>query len=316
MRELESLRPGQRAILRALAEPRSSYGDVATRLDTTPDAVRRVAREALEDIAGRPEALDEEVRRLLTDFALGQATPGERSAALARLERSDAARGWITRAFAGLPPALRRATVPALRADEAPAERTGSGPADGEGSGRGAGERDGWVRRAGDGSRRDGSGSRRRDLLLGGALACLGLLGGSVLGSKALLGGGAEPPRERRASTPAAPLRVERQLRLVPPAGGAGAGIAVVSARGEVRELLVQARLPRRAAGRIFELRLSRGAGASRSLGSARTDARGNLRAARPLPADWRRFAALDVALVGAGDAVPALRAGPLSPVA
>ena len=57
MSELESLRPGQRAILRALAEPRSSYGDVATRLGTTPEAVRRVAREALEDIAGRPDAL-------------------------------------------------------------------------------------------------------------------------------------------------------------------------------------------------------------------------------------------------------------------
>ena len=75
-----------------------------------------------------------------------------------------------------------------------------------------------------------------------------------------------------------------------------------------MRELLVQARLPRTAAGRTFELRLSRRGGAALALGSARADARGNLAAARPLPADWRRFAALDVAPADGDDARPALR--------
>jgi hypothetical protein len=82
-------------------------------------------------------------------------------------------------------------------------------------------------------------------------------------------------------------------MRLRPAGSAVGAGIAVVAARGVRREVLVQARLA--SGGGRYELRLSGGGGESRSLGVLRADARGNLRAALPLPADYRSFATLDL---------------------
>jgi hypothetical protein len=288
MADLDTLRPGQRAILRSLGEPGSSYADVAVRLGTTPDAVRRVAREALEDLAGRPPEVEEGWRQRLADFALGQASAPDRAAALAQLERSAAARAWTGRAIDALPPKLRRASLPVVGG--APPPRRAPRPPP---------------------SRRR---VRRRELLAGGLLAVLGAgaAGWAVL----------RPDADEEAAGPrrrAGPLRVERQLRLTAAAVGAGAGIAVVVARAGRRELLVQARFPDAPRGRSYELRLSGGEARPRSLGAVRVDGRGNLRAARPLPADWRAHARVELAPAGqaaAGVSGSLAAAPPAAPVA
>jgi hypothetical protein len=274
MPDLGTLRPGQQAILRSLSEPGSSYADVARRLETTPDGVRRVAREALEGIAGRPSQVDEAWRQRLTDFALGQSTSDERAEVLAKLDRSAAARAWTARAVEGLPPALRHASLPPIRPAEPPSAAA-------------------RRRRGGRGARAEG-GTRRREFLLG----ALAALGAALVAGLALLRAAGPERVERPAGGGAGVLRVERQVRLESTGEVVGAGIAVVAARGARREILVQARVTSSTGGR-YELRLSREGGEPRSLGAVRADERGNLRAALRLPGDYRSYGTLDLVRVG-----------------
>lgn len=135
--------------------------------------------------------------------------------------------------------------------------------------------------------------ARRRFVVLLGALAL-------VLATVGLWASSRDErpaPGEASSTAPGRPerARIERQVALEPSRGETGAGIIAVSRGGGGRQLVVQARLRPSRPGERYELWLYRSKTAARSLGARPTDARGNYRAAVPLPADYASYPAIDL---------------------
>ncbi len=138
MSRVEDLPPDLRAVLSLLVGRHQRYGEIATMLSIEERAVHDRAHAGLALLAPRQaRELSAAQREQVGEYLLSQAPPAQRSAALAYLESSAAARSWA-RALAGELAPLASGELPAIpTGGSPPGERIANGAA-GDGVGVGA----------------------------------------------------------------------------------------------------------------------------------------------------------------------------------
>ncbi len=93
MASLESLPADQRAVLQLVLQRHHSYDDIAGLLRIDPAAVRDRAHTAV-DALGPQTGVPDEQRILISDYLLGQLSPGQSEEARGRLAESASERAW------------------------------------------------------------------------------------------------------------------------------------------------------------------------------------------------------------------------------
>jgi hypothetical protein len=129
---LESLAPARRAVLVLLASQNRSYSDIARLLATDESDIRARAFVAAEELlAGAVPAPEEDVRRRLVDYALGQQSVSERQRTREMLAESPVALAWLAELEQALglsePPARSEPAATGDSAPPAPSEPAATG---------------------------------------------------------------------------------------------------------------------------------------------------------------------------------------------
>jgi hypothetical protein len=297
MATFDQLSAEQRAIIELVLKQGKSYEALGEMLAMPRERVQALARQSLLKLSPVSAAgVDAEWRGQIADYLLQQQSGEESTATRGHLRRSEGARAWsrsvldsldqfydpanlptIPDGDGGAPPAARPSWRSELReklpskeapADESSEERKGLSP-----------EAKAVV--------------RRRQIAAAAALGLVALLALLVWPIGLLSGGDddKETPTQTRRASP----RVVGQLLLQPVEGAKGTGVAVIAARGEKRQLIVQARLPATPNGEAYEVWLYNSDRDARSLGAQITDRRGMFQGAGTLPEDIARYKFIDV---------------------
>jgi anti-sigma-K factor RskA len=302
MPTFDQLPAEQRAIIELVVQRGRSYDALADALQITPSRVRELAHDALVELSPRTaERVDPERRAQIADYVLNQQSSAEAKATQSHLKRSESGRMWTLSLLDSLEHMYEDGTAPEVPAAEAAeAERP-------RGRER---ERDRGRRRgAAAPSRRERERPRRepkrrdekltpdaeravRNRRLAGVIGGLLILGAIVAVALTLLID--TEVHEARAPT----TRVVGQLLLNPlERGSDNQGIAIIAQRGDVRSLIVQARLKRTQKDQAYEVWLYNSDKDAVSLGAQVTDAQGNYQGAGRLPAPLDRYKYIDVSL-------------------
>jgi hypothetical protein len=125
MASLESLPADQRAVLQLVLQRHRSYYDIAGLLRIDPAAVRDRAHAAV-DALGPQTGVPDEQRILISDYLLGQLSPGQSDEARDRLAESASERAWARVVASQLAP-LASGPLPEIPA-EASAAAAVTGP--------------------------------------------------------------------------------------------------------------------------------------------------------------------------------------------
>jgi hypothetical protein len=278
MTRIDELPPDRRAVLSLILRRRKSYAEIAAALEIAEVEVREQALDALEELAGAAAgALDASERERIGDYLLAQQSPAERLVTYDELEGSAQAREFAQTVAAelssissatlpdipgdadGAPavtaPPRRRRTKPAAataRADNGaplpevveeppapPTPRTVSRPQPPKRA------RDARVAASGLPSSRLG-GAIVLALIVIGAIVAIVLAtssGGGSAGAKR--GSSAAVSAGSTGATGAGQVRLNKQIRLSPPAGGSAVGAAaVLSEAGKYVVALAAEHLP------------------------------------------------------------------------
>jgi hypothetical protein len=289
MATFDQLSADQRAIVELVLQRGKSYQDLAGMLDMPEARVRELAREALVQLAPvSARRVDAEWRGQLADYILGQQAGPEATATRGHLRRSEAARAWARSLLDSLDSLYEEGARPSIPEGE-----------------RGRRERPRRERAAAAERRlrrpavRPLTAVQRRRLLAGGgALALLVLLIVLVWPVGVLTGGGGNDKGSSAASANAnvatCPTGI-KSIRKGP------AGLALIARRGGRNQLIVSASglqpnvIKRKRPQDAYEVWLYNSRTDARAVGAQVTDRRGNYQGAGLLPADYKRFACIDV---------------------
>lgn len=315
MPTFDQLPAEQKAIIELVVRLGRDYAGLSEDLGITPTRVRELAVDALIQLSPRTaNRVDEERRAELADYVLGQQSDSEAKATRDHLRRSEPGRAWTNSLLDSLEDMYadgKAPEVPEGDPDAAEEER----PARGRERERGAAVvrdrertrdrgRDRERARQRDRERPKREPARRgaltpdaeravRNRRIAAGVGALLLVAAAAIGLVALLSDG--ETFEARTSVQPKPVG---QLLLEPTErGGREQGIAIVAERGNVRDLIVQARLEPAKEGEAYEVWLYNSDRDAVSLGAQITDQQGNYQGAGRLPADIQRFRFIDVSL-------------------
>ena len=289
MATFDQLSPPQRAIVELLLKQGKTYAELSEVLSMPEARVRELARDALVQLApvsaGRVEA---DWRGQLADYILGQQTGPEATATRGHLRRSEPARAWARSLLDSLDSLYRDGSQPSIP----DAER---------------GRRERAVResrpkkeRVPRRERREGApreGIRRMLPALAGLLALLALLAVLVWPIGVLTGGdddGKKASAQSGSANAACPASAG-------PARQGPAGLALVAERGGRKQVIVQAAgmqpntIKNKRPQDAYEVWLYNSRTDARAIGAQVTDRRGNYQGAGVLPANFKRYACIDV---------------------
>ncbi len=283
MPSVDDLPPDQRAVLQLLLRQGKSYGDLASLLRISDDAVRERAHHALDGLG--PEdgsGLTEHRRDEIGDYLLGQQAASQRAGTRAYLEGSSSARTWARSVATQLRP-LAGDDLPEIPADDAEVD-----------------EAFGALQ-----ARRTAQADQQKSSRLGGVLllAGLGIAIAVILVIVLSSGGGSDSPS---VSTPAAStttatttptstaaVQALAQVNLVPPGGGSKPlGVASIVSQGTQRALAIGGQdLPRSTPTSFYAVWLYSTPGKAKLLGFAPSvKANGRLQALAAVPADLASY--------------------------
>jgi hypothetical protein len=284
----DQLSAPQRAIVELLLQRGKSYDELSGMLGMPETRVRELARDALVKLAPTSaRQVDSEWQGQIADYILGQQAGPESTATRGHLRRSEPARSWARSLLDSLESLYGdgdRPTIP--DAERGRRERPARAPRE---------KREARPRRR----RREGGARIGHPALLAaaGALAALVLVAVLVWPVGVLTG-----DDEKSATAGAAGQPNPAACPAQPTAARNGpAGLALVAERNGQKQVIVQAgRLPpNRAKGRrpldAYEVWLYNSPTDARPIGAQITDSRGGYQGAGILPADYRRFACIDV---------------------
>jgi hypothetical protein len=286
---LEQLSAEQRAIIELVLQRGTSYPELSDMLGMPETRVRELARDALVELAPSSAAqVDAEWRGQLADYILGQQAGPESSATRGHLRRSEAARAWARSLLDSLHSLYGETQPPSIPdAERGRRRRAAPSPSD-------AAEGAPLARRT-----RVRTPVERRRLLFGaGGLAVLALIV-LVWPVGALTGGGGNDKKTSAvsgsANVAACPSKVTSVRK------GAAAGLALAAQRSGRKQLIVQAAglqpntIKNKRPQDAYEVWLYNSPSDARAIGAQVTDTRGNYQGAGPLPANYRRYACIDV---------------------
>ncbi|MDQ4048589.1 MAG: anti-sigma factor [Actinomycetota bacterium] len=298
MATFDQLSAEQRAILELLLKQEKTYEGLGELLGMPVARVRELARQSLVTLSPVSAAtVDEEWRGQIADYLLQQQSGPEATATRGHLRRSEGARAWSRSVLDSLDQFYDPANLPTIP--------------DGDGAAPPA-PRPSWRAElreklpSWDGPRGDQGKERkelspaakalvqRRKIVAGAAtLGVVALLATLVWPLGLATGGGDDKEKPRQARRPAP--RVVGQLVLEPVEGARGTGVAVIAARGNQRELIVQARLRATRTNQAYEVWLYNSDRDARSVGAQVTDPQGRFQGAGPLPKEVNRYRFIDI---------------------
>jgi hypothetical protein len=281
MATFDQLSAEQRAIVELVVEQAKSYEELADMLGMPETRVRKLARDALVDLAPvSARHVEEDWRGQLADYVLGQQSGPEATATKGHLRRSEAARTWTRSLLDSLEQLYQNGSLPAIpEGERARRERGPRRLAAAGGGAAGAGRELTPEARAA---------VRRRRLLAGAAAGALLLLVIVLLWPIGVLTGDGDGDEGSQAGGSASG---DGQA-----ASGRPAGVAVVAERAGKRQLVVQAaNLPPNRQREAYEVWLYNSPRDARSVGAQVTDPRGTYQGAGPLPANFDNYRFIDV---------------------
>ena len=293
MATFDQLSADQKAIVELLLKQDKSYDELSDMLGMPVGRVRELARSALVSMSPvSARGVDEDWRGQVADYLLNQQSGPEATATRGHLRRSEAARAWSRSLLDSLDQFYDRTNLPTIPEGEPHAEaapRARRRPA--------ADESDDRPRTARGAPCRPplptscaAAGSSAQ------APASVLLLLIVLVWPVGLLTGGDDDKKDASADS-SKQVKLEGQLLLKPVEGNANnaAGLAVIAARGDDRQLIVQARLPASKNREAYEVWLYNSPTDAKSLGAQVTDKDGNFQGAGPLPEDYKKYKFIDI---------------------
>ncbi|MFN2617357.1 MAG: sigma factor-like helix-turn-helix DNA-binding protein [Thermoleophilaceae bacterium] len=290
MATFDQLSAPQRAIIELVLQRGKTYDELSGMLGMPEARVRELARDALVKLAPvSARQVDEEWQGQLADYILGQQAGPESTATRGHLRRSESARSWARSLLDSLETLYEDGAEPSIPdAERGRRER----PA------RPAREKPVKPRRERpEGERRFG---RRALLAAAGILAALALVAVLVWPVGVLTGDNGKDTKN--ASAGGSPNVAACPSRSTPARSGP-AGLALIAERSGRKQVIVQAgRLPpNRLKGKrpqdAYEVWLYNSPSDARAIGAQVTDRKGNYQGAGALPANYRRYACVDLSL-------------------
>ena len=286
MTPIDDLAPDQRAVLQLLLKQGKAYGELATLLRISPDAVRERAVTALDAMGPRDGApLPAERRAEIADYLLGQQSASERAGTREFLEGSAAGRAWARVVSGELKP-LAGDALPDI-----PTERE-------------------EVEEAFDA--RDAREARRSEVQRSSKVGGAVLLVGAVIVAVALIliirGGGNDNTNESASNTPTTTTtpktqtnasgqpQIVKQINLKPGAGGKAAGVLFILRQNDQLAFAVRAQgIPPTSNKRFYAVWLTGNGQQPRPLGFApavasKGKSRGRLEFANAFPSGAQKY--------------------------
>ena len=302
MATFDQLSAEQRAIIELVLKQGQSYEELGGMLGMDVSRVRELARESLVRLSPvSAAAVDDDWRGQLADYLLNQQAGPEATATKGHLRRSEAARGWARSVLDSLEQFYDANNLPSIpEGDPAAAEPRRPRREKREREPRAPREkRERAPRRK---LSPDAEAALRRRRLVGGALA-IAVLALGVFGLTKLFGDDGDDNRADTTQTASNDVRLVGQLPLEPVEGLEGsrdaAGLAAIAERGDQRQLIVQAQLPRTKNREAYEVWLYNSDSDAFSIGAQVTDPRGLFQGANQLPedVDLNKYRFIDVSL-------------------
>jgi anti-sigma-K factor RskA/sigma-70-like protein len=305
----------QRAIIELVVQRGRDYDALSDALGITPERVRELARDALVELSPRTaKRIDAERRVELADWVLGQQSKSDAEATRRHLQGSETSRAWANSLLDSLEdmygdgisvPEVPEPDPSAAAGEERPARKRERGAAsvrDRERPRERERTRDRERSRDRERPRREAARPRAlppdaeqavRNRRIAGWIAGAVVVAGAIILLTGVFSGSDNKTAERVAQP-----KIVGQLLLQPiQRGGRQQGIAIIAEKGNVRDLIVQAKLDPTKEGEAYEVWLYNSDKDAASVGAQVTDKQGNYQGAGRLPADLRKYRYIDVSL-------------------
>jgi anti-sigma-K factor RskA/sigma-70-like protein len=297
----------QRAIIELVVQRGRDYDALSDALGITSVRVRELARDALVQLSPRTaKRIDTERQAELADWVLGQQSKSDAESTRRHLQGSETSRAWANSLLDSLEdmygdgisvPEVPEPDPSAAAEEEPPArKRERDRPRERERT------RDRERPRDRDRPRREPA--RRgplppdaeqavRNRRLAGGIAGVVVVAAAIILLTGVLSGSDKKTAERVAQP-----KIVGQLLLQPTQrSGRQQGIAIVAEKGNVRDLIVQAKLDPTKEGEAYEVWLYNSDKDAVSVGAQVTDKQGNYQGAGRLPANLTKYRYIDVSL-------------------
>jgi hypothetical protein len=293
MATFDQLSADQKAIVELLLKQDKTYDELSEMLGLPVARVKELARSALVSMSpNSARAVDEDWRGQVADYLLNQQSGPEATATRGHLRRSEAARAWSRSLLDSLDQFYDRTNLPTIpdgepHAEPAPRARRRP-PADEDESE----DRPARPKRALSPAAAE---IVRRRRLVGAGLAGVLVLLIVLVWPVGLLTG--DDDKKNASADSETQVKLEGQLLLKPVSGSSNtaAGLAVIAARGDDQQLIVQARLPASKNREAYEVWLYNSPSDAKSLGAQVTDKDGNFQGAGPLPGDYKKYKYIEI---------------------